>query len=225
MKKYIDLIKNENLYNLINSDYLEFVLLPSLGLNNRHIEQYPDFLHRYCGKGLQSWQYPNQFSKYLVYISKLAIKSYVEIGCHKGGTVAITIEYLSRFNMINEILCVDSWYRSKFDRYCKSKKITYLNCNSKDKKFKKVLSKNNWDLVFIDGNHSYEMVKSDYNTVKKHAKYVVLHDICNEYCPGVVKFWKQIKNNNNNWIEWNEQYSEVTKKHEKKIMGIGLVKI
>lgn len=223
MKKYIDIIKNENLYNLIDSDYLESVFLPNLGLNNRHIEQYPKFLHKYCGKGIQSWQYPNQFSKYLVYISKLAIKSYVEIGCHKGGTAVLTIEYLSRFNQINKALCVDNWYRSRFDNYCKNRKIRYLNCNSKDKKFISFLSKNNWDLVFIDGDHSYEAVKNDFNIVKKNSKYVVFHDICNEYCPGVMKFWREIKNNN--CKEWKDQYPEIVNLHKKKLMGIGLIEI
>lgn len=223
MKKYIDLIKNENLYNLIDSDYLEFVLLPKLGLNNRHVEQYPKFLHKYCGKGIQSWQYPNQFSKYLVYISKLAIKSYVEIGCHKGGTSILTIEYLSKFNTIDRALCVDNWHRSRFNNYCGSKKINYLNCNSKDKKFKNALLKNNWDLVFIDGDHSYEMVKNDYNTVKNNAKYIVFHDICNDYCPGVVKFWNEIKNNK--CKEWKDQYPETVNFNKKKLMGIGLIKI
>ena len=223
MKKKIEIIKKYNIKKLSNVKCLEFDLLPKLGLNNRHREQYPDFLQSHCGKGLNSWQYPNQFSKYLIYIRKLNIESYVEIGCHKGGTLIITVEFLSRFNQIKEVLCVDNWPRLNVKKYCKQKKFIYKNCNSQDSEFKKLFLKKNWDLVFIDGDHSYDAVAADYELAKKRAKYIVFHDICNDFCPGVKNFWKKIKTKKS--VEWKSQYKEIKHKYQKKIMGIGLIPV
>jgi cephalosporin hydroxylase len=221
MNKQIDLIKKCDFKKLTNQKYLEFDLLPKLGLNDRHKEQYPYFLQPNCGKGLKSWQYPSQFSKYLIYISKLNIKSYVEIGCHKGGTLIITVEYLSRFTNLDNVLCVDNWPRSQIKKYCKQKNFSYNVCSSQDKKFQKKFLEKQWDLVFIDGNHSYDSVELDYELAKQSSKYIVLHDICNDLCPGVKKFWQKIKNNK--CKEWKNQYKEIKDKYQKKIMGIGLI--
>jgi len=58
----------------------------------------PDELYQFCGRGLHYWQYPNQFSKYLVRLSQFKVESYLEIGVRHGGTFVITVEYLSRFH-------------------------------------------------------------------------------------------------------------------------------
>jgi hypothetical protein len=90
----VERIRNESIEKLSDPAYLEYRLLPELGLNDRHMHQYPEHLHRYCGIGIDSWQYPNQFSKYLCYLSRCEIQNYVEIGCHKGGTFIITCEWV-----------------------------------------------------------------------------------------------------------------------------------
>ena len=51
------------------------------------------------------------------------------------------------------------------------------------------------DLLFIDGDHSYEGVKKDfemYSLLVKKDGLIILHDICNEN-EGVKDFWKEIK--------------------------------
>ncbi len=73
-------IREKGLDCLSDPKKLEFDLLPSLGLNNENLREFPEELYPYCGRGLLHWQYPNQFSKYLVLLSKLRIERYLEIG-------------------------------------------------------------------------------------------------------------------------------------------------
>lgn len=226
LKKIIDRIANENLEKLKDPSYLEFKLLPELGLNDRHMNQYPSSLHQYCGIGIDSWQYPNQFSKYLCYLSRLDIKNYVEIGCHKGGTFIITVEYLSRFNKIESALAIDNWPREIINEYCKYRNnITYLTHSSQSEEFKKEYYKKKWDLVLIDGDHSYQAVKNDFSIVNGNSKYIAFHDIKNIFCPGTQQIWQDIKNDHKNFKfhEWADQYDEVLLKIRGSIMGIGLV--
>lgn len=224
LQKVIDRIKHAPLEKLTDPSYLEFRLLPELGLNDRHMDQYPSHLHAHCGTGIDSWQYPNQFSRYLHYLSTLNITSYAEIGCHKGGTFVITVEYLRRFNELKRAVAIDNWTRLKMKEYCEIyDDVEYLNIGSRDQPVIDVLQSQIWDLVLIDGDHSYQGVKADFETVKDHARIVAFHDIRNIMCPGTQQMWRDIKTEYTNTQEWCEQYDEVLLRMRGSIMGIGIV--
>lgn len=219
-------IQTESIEHLKDPSYLEFKLLPELGLNDRHMNQYPKELHPYCGIGVDSWQYPNQFSKYLTYLSDCNIKNYVEIGCHKGGTFIITVEYLSRFNKIEKCLAVDNWPRNIMQEYSKINPcVEYLTIDSKSSEFEKKYSDRKWDLVLIDGDHSYVGVKADYQHVYANAKYIAFHDIKNIFCPGTQQIWQDVKSIEKNvkFYEWTDQYDDVLLRVRGSVMGIGLM--
>ena len=222
----IDRIRNESLEKLSDPAYLEFKLLPELGLNDRHMHQYPSQLHPYCGGGIDSWQYPNQFSKYLQFLSKQNIKSYVEIGCHKGGTFIITVEYLNRFNTLDRCLAVDNWPREIINEYKTIRpEIEYLTTSSQSSTFYDAYLAHNWDLVLIDGDHSYNGAKKDYELVKDRARYIAFHDIVNSLCPGTQQIWADMKQMYpaEQTHQWCDQYDEVLLRMRGSIMGIGLV--
>ncbi len=82
---------------LLNEDWLEREFLLRLGLNDEMLEEFPAALYPWCGRGVKSWQYPRQFSRYLRFLADKQIQSYVEIGSRHGGTFIITAEYLDRF--------------------------------------------------------------------------------------------------------------------------------
>lgn len=221
----IDRIRNESIEKLSDPYYLEYKLLPELGLNDRHMHQYPSHLHPYCGNGINSWQYPNQFAHYLHYLSKQKIKSYCEIGCHKGGTFIITVEYLNRFYDMDYALAVDPWERHIMHEYAdfNSDIVNYMVCSSESESFKDVYKSMFWDLTLVDGDHSYGAVKKDWELVKDNSTFVAFHDIRNILCPGTQQMWADVKKEVNHTLEWTDQYDEVLLRMRGSIMGIGLV--
>lgn len=55
------------------------------------------------------------------------------------------------------------------------------------------------EMLFIDGDHSYEGCKYDWEMVRNNerTKYIIFHDIDSYICTGVVQVWSEIKNNKN----------------------------
>jgi hypothetical protein len=51
-----------------------------------------------------------------------------------------------------------------------------------------------YDMIFVDGDHSYEGVKADYQNYKDMCKYMGVHDACGlRDCQGVPTFLNEIK--------------------------------
>lgn len=226
LESVIDRIQNENIEKLRDSSYLEFKLLPELGLNDRHMHQYPAHLHPYCGIGIDSWQYPNQFSRYLTSLVDKNISSYVEIGCHKGGTFIITVEFLSRFNKINSAVAVDGWYREIMKKYSKLRpEVTYISDSSSSQQFQDAYKKHDWDLVLVDGDHSYQGAKDDFMMIRDNCRYTAFHDIKNIFCPGTQQLWHELcqEYSKDKMQSWCDQYDDVLLKIRGSIMGIGLI--
>ena len=220
IEEYIEKIRKAPLDKLRNVSWLENHLLLELGLNNEELQEFPVHLHPYCGFGLKSWQYPNQFSKYLVWLSQQNIQSYLEIGCRHGGTFIITVEYLERFSKLALALAVDPFKSDLMQQYAKWKKnVSYLNISSQDLAFSDLLNSNEFDLVLIDGDHSATGVANDYNLLKNSAKFLVFHDVANTVCPGVVCLWQRLKKLYSNTIEFIEQYDSVPQSY----LGIGVI--
>ncbi len=63
----------------------------------------------------------------------------------------------------------------------------------------KVLEPDGWDIIFIDGDHSREGVRADYEIYKDMVKpggFLVLHDIHHDhaaYCDGAAVLWEKIR--------------------------------
>ena len=55
-----------------------------------------------------------------------------------------------------------------------------------------------YDMIFVDGDHSYESVKADYNNYKDKATYIAFHDACGlRGCDGVKKL---LDEHNPRWL-------------------------
>ena len=218
MENLLDIIKNIDIKK-ITEEELEN-LLPSLGMNGENVHEMPSHLSQHYNVGLKFWQYPNQLSKYLKLLSTFKVKSYLEIGCRWGGTFVITNEFLKLKNKNVKAFACDLIEMSDIlTEYSKHSDFKYLFMNST------LLDKENVqeqiDLILIDGDHSYNGVKIDFERSLQYSpKYVVFHDIKSDACSGVVKFWDEIKNNYKHH-EFVEQYESVNGSY----LGIGLIEL
>jgi cephalosporin hydroxylase len=219
----INLIKESSLEDLQNNNYLENLIV-KLGFNTEILREQPTIVKE-NGGGLLIWQYPNQFSKYLPFLRNYNISSYIEIGCRWGGTFILTNEYLKKFNSIKKSVAIDV-IDSPVLKYCLSNTETqFLKINSLSQNFKNYIANSFFDLIFIDGDHSYNGVKSDYELCKNNGNIFVFHDIVNDVVPGVIYFWNELKNNESDkydFFEFTEQYEEVYNDTRQKFLGIGV---
>jgi cephalosporin hydroxylase len=219
----IDFIKQSELIQLRDNAYVEDLIV-RLGFNTEILHEQPDIVKK-NGGGLLIWQYPNQFSKYLCQLQQYQITSYIEIGCRWGGTFVLTTEYLKRFNTVTKSVAVDIIDSPVFE-YCKRQSNTqFLKMNSQDNDFKNYIQNNRFDLIFIDGDHSYNGVKSDYELTMNSGNIYVFHDIVNAACPGVVQFWNELKIKEAfkyDFFEFTEQYNDVWQQTGQTFLGIGV---
>lgn len=219
----MQLIEESDFDDLKNNDYLERLII-KLGFNTEILREQPKIV-KDNGGGLLIWQYPNQFSKYLCLLNAQKVTSYIEIGCRWGGTFVLTTEYLKRFNNLTKSVAVDI-IDSPVLNYCITNNETqFIKLNSQSKEFAVYMKNNKFDLIFIDGDHSYEGVKNDYEICKNSGKMYVFHDIVNSVCPGVVQFWNELKVNESDiydFYEFTEQYEDVWNDTHQTFLGIGV---
>jgi len=118
------------------------------------------------------------------------IKTVVEIGTHKG----ISAAYMAGF--AKKIFTFDiKDYKAKYkvwEDLGVAEKIHYYTIKDRSD-IKKVLDTIRFDFAFIDGEHTYQSVKSDYELIKLYgSKLVLLHDVNKKRFPGVKKFAHEI---------------------------------
>lgn len=223
---FCESIKKED---FLDTHFIENNFILELGLNNEFLEEQPKEFYDFYGKGLgcRIWQYPNQFSKYLRFILDFSskINSYLEIGCRFGGTYIAHTEFLKKQNKnfsksiaLDIIDCPDLLKSYiAINKQCEFKKLDSI---SED--FKRLMNENYFDLIFIDGNHSYEYIKNDFESTIEKCNIQVFHDICSDACPAVNKAWVEAKRDcskTHKAYEFTDQYFSVPKKY----LGIGVL--
>ncbi len=218
MKNLLESIKTLNMDKISESELENF--LPTLGMNNENLNEMPPHLSEYYGKGLKFWQYPNQFNKYLKYLHGKKINSYLEIGCRWGGTFILTSEFLKISSPNVNLFCCDIIDMSEtLKEYSSLQEFKFLKMSSFT--LNRDVIDQDIDLILIDGDHSYEGVKKDFEvSLQFNPKYVVFHDIVSSVCPGVVNFWNEIKNNYTHF-EFTEQYESVNGD----FLGLGVIEL
>lgn len=224
----IEAIRRLDRRHIIDAEFLERTFIPSLGLNNEMLNEQPPELGAYFGKGLHLWQYPNQLSKYLVWLSYNArsTKRYMEVGCRWGGTFILITEWLKKIGAPLEMaIAVDPIDPSPFIRkYVEVSDIPvhYLRDLSTSARVKDYYDSARPDMVFIDGDHSIEGVMLDHLLVRKAASIIVHHDIMSQACPGTTLFWKYVRSAEDSFdaFEFVDQYPSVGGSY----LGIGVLK-
>lgn len=97
-------------------------------------------------------------------------------------------------------------------------------------KLKDLLQGRKIDLLFIDGLHTYEGVKSDYDMYGPLTKHIIaIHDIhtpksCPEDTANVIPFWQELlRDNKQDTLITIQHYNPKTEGFNGRALGIGLV--
>lgn len=204
--------------SLLNADTW-LTLLPEFGFNHENPKELPAEMVFQPGLGLRIWQYPNQFAPYMAWLVSKAkqINSYMEIGTRHGGTFVMQVETLRQTNPgFNTAVAVDL-----IDQPDLLAGYEYRQQDSQSKSFSKWISKQFFDCIFIDGDHSYEGVKRDAELTIQQCNIQVFHDISSDSCLDVGIYWQEHKiahKQTHNFVEFVDQYDSV----QGSFLGIGV---
>ena len=211
----LEQLRKESLKGLRDTDRLatmiaEFGLLyESPDVPYSIFNGWQEYRRKERGPGL--CQHPVQLAKMLIDVSYYRINSYCEIGVLNGYSIAIISEYLRRFNPDMHVTGVD--IIGDIDtEVSELVKFDFVLGTSDDVKGSQ------FDLVLIDGDHSYEWAKRDYENIGKYAGICAFHDIhaC-MYVPDydIPAYWNKIKSD--------YHYKEFSYCVGPPVMGIGVI--
>jgi hypothetical protein len=198
----IDCIRNADLPSLRDVAFVEYLLL-ELGLHDPTNGFVPDSLLAYTGKGLSIWRCPNEFARYLVWLAaRPPIRSYLEIGVESGGSFITTTEYLRRFHPLRAAIGLDPVLSPPvFDYVSRSDGVHFIQGTQASEELRWLIEQlGEVDLVFIDGDHSPDAVRADWEFARSHSRYVAFHKIMAKNRPGVTSLWEEIRSTHpKNW--------------------------
>lgn len=197
---------------LSDPDFLTHELLPDMGFTFRCVVDgvFPAQLHHRVGRGVQSIQFPIQFGPYLAAMTQQKVSSYLELGVERGGTFAVTVEVLRRFGL-RRALAVDLDRPAILEQWSRPE-VSFGQVNSRSSAFADLVRQHApIDLALIDGDHSEEGVRNDFEVLRPHTRMLAFHDIAEAGWPDVGQVWKSIKRDHANeyeFLEFVEQYPE-----------------
>lgn len=167
-------------------------------------------------------QVEEEWIEFLSIISSINPSLILEIGAYKGGSAACFAK------IAKTVISIDEWMGrvdiSKIEKMCE---YHYINADSHSndaiKKLEKSLNGRKIDVLFIDGDHTENGARKDFNTYKKYVKdggIIGLHDIlksdhhkklnCHVY-----KFWEELT----------KKYNAQAIIKDTKWGGIGVIKL
>ena len=165
-------------------------------------------------------QLPREFARWLLLVAEYRPATYLEIGTFNGATASIAAAYLQRFNPAFSATTIDVWPAFVF--YQEVRDLIPLRYVVGKTSFD--FAGENFDAVFIDGDHSFEWAWADYQNVGRAAKICGLHDVNNApyrdlAMGGVGGVWEKVRRDEAGpGIAFTEIFAHPTRE----IMGIGV---
>jgi len=153
--------------------------------NRFFLDSYHSIYDRCCvsSKG-RMIQKRGEVLEFIKYVREKDIKKYGEVGVWRGGLFTMMTALLIRYNKNFELSVavdpkdVDLDFIGEYctlDYYCTSEEVSDV-----------------FDLCFIDGDHTYDWVRKDWNNVGVNSAIVAFHDIKHHSLPGVTRCWEEV---------------------------------
>ena len=230
----LKLLKQEALYKIsyikaYNNPEKVIHLLKSF--NSSNPEEVINFAWSFYGDLIRPIQFRGEFTELLKIFQELNPRYIMEIGTAKGGTLFCFCKLARDDATIISIDLPDgpfgggypAWKVTIYQAFKKESQKLYLLREDSHKqetleKVKEILGQNRLDFLFIDGDHSYEGVKKDfemYSPLVRKGGIIAFHDIAAYIEKGkfVGDFWNEVKSN--------YKYREIIK--GQKWGGIGII--
>jgi cephalosporin hydroxylase len=192
------------------------------------------FSFQVFGVSIKPLQVKYEIAKLLEIVAELKPKVVLEIGTARGGTLFL---FTRVADPEAKIISIDlpggsfgggypKWKIPIYESFSKEKQKIYLiRKDSHDhqtlKEVERILGGEKVDFLFIDGDHTYEGVKRDfemYSPLMRKGGIIAFHDICphpSETECEVNRFWNEIKHG--------YKYMEIVEDWSQKWAGIGVL--
>jgi len=159
------------------------------------------------GISIKPFQVKREIAKLLEIVAELRPRAVLEIGTAEGGTLFLFTRVAdpnAKIISIDLPSGVPKWKVFLYKSFAREgQEIYLLRGNSHDprtlEEVKRVLGDEKVDFLFIDGDHTYEGVKKDfemYSPLVREGRIIAFHDIVPgppENVGGVPKFWNEIR--------------------------------
>lgn len=193
-----------------------------------------DFAFTGCGGFIKPAQIPEEIGEFISIVAAMKPRAVIEIGTASGGTLFLLTKVSAEDAVIISIDLFGGkfgggYYAWKTPLYrsfiLPKQKIHLLRGNSHEpgivRKVEDMLLKRRADVVFIDGDHSYEGVKRDFELYKplvRKGGVIAFHDIAlhpKETGCAVHSFWAEVKKD--------YRYKEIVADKDQTGCGIGVL--
>ncbi len=208
IKKYFKINSLVKIHYLKISIFLFRLCKPNI----INIERIFNFAKKNFNKPIPFWQIKEEIIMLMEILQKQKPKYVLEIGTAGGGSLFMLSQVIEDDSILISIDLPNGQFGGGYPNnritlyksFAKtSQKIKLIRKDSHSleslNSVKKILKENNLDFLFIDGDHSYEGVKKDFELyaplVKKNGL-IAFHDIVQgspENVGGVPIFWQQLK--------------------------------
>lgn len=139
--------------------------------------------------GYDIQQTPQELAQFLVWADQHDVKTVLEIGT---GSSAGLARFMVK-DMGWQVTSLDMNTPDAHDDLIGSDDWTFIQADSQAKDTINLLEGQKFDLVFIDGDHSYEGAKHDHLTYGKLGRIVAMHDVADGgWWDGSIQYWKDV---------------------------------
>jgi predicted O-methyltransferase YrrM len=142
-------------------------------------------------------QEEREWNAFLEYLKGQDIHSILEIGAGKGGSISSLCKTLP----VDRALTIDKevkngWFRKVTDHIVELRRLgvdaqVHYGDSRHPATIARAVNSGPYDLVFIDADHSYEAVRSDWWNYGKLGRIIAFHDVIGHHT-GVPKLWRRV---------------------------------